>query len=126
MAQSTRICPSCLVEYSATANEEYCRDCGFELIETAPDIFEHEALLEILKLMPMSTISEFPGHLIVQNLGMVTGSTVRTRHVGSRFDAEITQNFGGELSGYTNLLIDARQEALAECVTRQKIWEQTQ
>jgi uncharacterized protein YbjQ (UPF0145 family) len=56
---------------------------------------------------------EVAGHRIVEDFGLVSGSTVRARNAGARFVAGISQNFGGELGGYTRLLQDAREEALA-------------
>lgn len=51
------------------------------------------------------------GHRIVVEHGVVTGSTVRARHLGSKLAAGVSQTFGGEISGYTRLVQDARQES---------------
>ncbi|HFC54276.1 MAG TPA: YbjQ family protein [Gammaproteobacteria bacterium] len=45
-------------------------------------------------------------------LGLVQGSTVRAKHVGRDILASLKNIFGGELSGYTELLQEAREEAV--------------
>ena len=42
----------------------------------------------------------------------MSGSTVRTKHIGRDIMASLKNIFGGELKGYTELLQDARSEAL--------------
>ena len=42
---------------------------------------------------------------------MVTGSTVRAKHIGKDILAGLKNIVGGELSGYTELLKEARHEA---------------
>jgi uncharacterized protein YbjQ (UPF0145 family) len=53
-----------------------------------------------------------PGKTIIEHLGLVQGSTVRSKHVGRDMMAGIKNIFGGELKGYTELLEDSRQEAV--------------
>jgi uncharacterized protein YbjQ (UPF0145 family) len=59
----------------------------------------------------VTTRFELAGHRIVKELGVVTSSTVRARNSIAKLIAGFSQNFGGELSGYTRLVADARQEA---------------
>lgn len=62
--------------------------------------------------MLCSNTEEIPGQKIVEFYGVVTGSTVRAKHVG-RDIAAVFKNFvGGELKGYTELLQEAREEAM--------------
>jgi uncharacterized protein YbjQ (UPF0145 family) len=63
--------------------------------------------------MLISNLELVPGKKIVQHLGLVQGSTVRAKHVGRDIMAGFKNVFGGELKGYTELLEDSRQEALA-------------
>ena len=49
---------------------------------------------------------------IKEHLGLVQGSTVRTKHLGRDFMAGLKNIFGGELRGYTELLQEAREEAV--------------
>ncbi len=62
--------------------------------------------------MLCSNTEEIPGQQIVEFYGVVTGSTVRAKHIGRDFAAGLKNILGGELTGYTELLQEARQEAL--------------
>ena len=62
--------------------------------------------------MEISNVETIPGKEIVEFLGLVQGSTVRAKHVGRDFMASLKNIVGGELKGYTELLNDARHEAL--------------
>jgi uncharacterized protein YbjQ (UPF0145 family) len=60
----------------------------------------------------LSNTEEVPGRRIVEFYGVVTGSTVRAKHVGRDLMAGLKNIVGGELTGYTELLNEARAEAL--------------
>jgi len=62
--------------------------------------------------MLLSTLDHLPSHRIVRHLGLVQGSTVRSKHLGRDLMAGLKTLVGGELRGYTELLEDARREAL--------------
>ena len=62
--------------------------------------------------MLVSNIEIIPGKRISKHLGLVQGNTVRTKHVGRDLMAGLKNIFGGELKGYTELLNDAREEAI--------------
>ena len=62
--------------------------------------------------MLCSNTEEIPGQQIVEFYGVVTGSTVRAKHIGRDFAAGLKNILGGELKGYTELLQEARKEAL--------------
>lgn len=62
--------------------------------------------------MIISNMEIIPGKRIQEHLGLVQGSTVRTKHVGRDLMAGIKNIFGGELLGYTELLQEAREEAV--------------
>lgn len=55
---------------------------------------------------------EVPGHHITHTLGLVQGSTVRSKHVGRDIMAGLKGIVGGELKGYTEMLNEARTQAL--------------
>lgn len=61
--------------------------------------------------MLISNLEIVPGRRIVKHLGLVQGSTVRSKHVGKDIMAGLKNIVGGELRGYTDLLKEARQEA---------------
>lgn len=53
------------------------------------------------------------GREIVESLGIVRGSTVRARNIGRDIFAGLKNIVGGEISEYTKLLADSREEALS-------------
>ncbi|MBL1274867.1 MAG: YbjQ family protein [Ectothiorhodospiraceae bacterium] len=63
--------------------------------------------------MIISNLELIPGKRVTKHLGLVQGSTVRSKHVGRDFMAGLKNIFGGELKGYTELLQDAREEAVS-------------
>ncbi|WP_300670319.1 YbjQ family protein [Desulfoluna sp.] len=62
--------------------------------------------------MYITNIETIPGKTIVEHYGLVQGSTVRAKHIGRDFMASLKNLVGGELKGYTELLGDARKEAV--------------
>ncbi len=62
--------------------------------------------------MILTNTETVPGRRIVEFYGVVTGSTVRAKHIGRDIMAGLKNIVGGELKGYTELLQEARQEAL--------------
>ena len=62
--------------------------------------------------MIISNMEIIPGKRIKEHLGLVQGSTVRTKHVGRDILASFKNLFGGELRGYTELLHESREEAV--------------
>jgi uncharacterized protein YbjQ (UPF0145 family) len=61
--------------------------------------------------MIVTNIETVPGKSIVEFYGLVTGNTVRAKHVGRDIMAGLKNIVGGELRGYTELLNESRQEA---------------
>jgi len=66
--------------------------------------------------MIVSNTEDVPGKTIVEFYGVVSGSTVRAKHFGRDFMASLKNIVGGELKGYTELLNEARTEAMARMV----------
>ena len=60
----------------------------------------------------MSNVETIPGRTITASLGLVTGSTVRAKHIGKDILAGFKNIVGGEIKAYTELLMEARTEAL--------------
>ena len=54
--------------------------------------------------MLLSNLESVPGHAISQQLDVVYGSTVRSKHVGRDLLAGLKNIVGGELTAYTALL----------------------
>ena len=63
-------------------------------------------------MLILSNTEEIPGKNIVAIYGVVTGSTVRAKHIGRDIMAGLKNMVGGELKGYTELLQEARDEAV--------------
>ena len=61
--------------------------------------------------MDISNTDSIPGRRIVEFYGVVTGNTVRAKHIGRDIMAGLKNIVGGELVGYTELLQDSRTEA---------------
>jgi len=59
----------------------------------------------------VTTTFSFEGFKVIKNLGVVRGITVRSRSIVGSFGASIQQVFGGNISLYTELCEQARQEA---------------
>lgn len=68
--------------------------------------------------MIISNIEIIPGRKVSQHLGMVQGNTVRAKHAGKDIMAGFKNIFGGELKSYTELLQEAREEAVARMVAQ--------
>lgn len=66
--------------------------------------------------MIVTNIETIPGKAIVKHLGMVSGNTVRSKHAGRDIMAGLKNIFGGELKGYTELLTESREEAVARMI----------
>ncbi len=70
--------------------------------------------------MLVSNIEIIPGRRVVKHLGMAQGNTVRAKHIGKDFLAGLKNIVGGELKGYTELLQEARDEAVQRMVDQAK------
>lgn len=70
--------------------------------------------------MIVTNIETVPGKTIVKHLGLVNGSTVRSKHVGRDLMAGLKNIFGGELKGYTELLTESREEAMQRMLDQAK------
>jgi len=70
--------------------------------------------------MIFSTTSDVPGREISENLGVVAGNIVQSKHVGRDLMAGLKGIIGGEIVGYTEMLADARDVAIERMVTEAK------
>lgn len=62
--------------------------------------------------MLVVTSPELPGYQIEEVFGLVRGNTTRARFVGRDIIAGFKMIIGGEVSEYTELLTDARDQAM--------------
>jgi len=61
--------------------------------------------------MIVVTTNDLPGYRIVRTLGVARGLTVRSRSVVGNLGASVQILFGGNISVYTKLAEETRQEA---------------
>lgn len=62
--------------------------------------------------MILTTAETVPGKNVTEVLDIARGSTVRARHIGNDIFAGLKNIIGGEISEYTRLQADAREQAL--------------
>ncbi len=66
--------------------------------------------------MIVTTTDEVAGRRIARTLGLVRGNTIRARHVGKDITAVFRNVVGGEISEYTKLFAESREQALDRMV----------
>ena len=66
--------------------------------------------------MIIVTAENLPDLRIVKTLGIVRGSTIRSRHLGSDILALFRNVVGGEIHEYVKLLGEAREQAIDRMV----------
>jgi uncharacterized protein YbjQ (UPF0145 family) len=59
-----------------------------------------------------------PGRTIKELKGLVQGNTIRAKHMGRDIAAGLKNLVGGELTGYTELLTEARRQALERMIAQ--------
>ena len=62
--------------------------------------------------MEVYTTELVAGKKIVRTLGLVRGNTIRARHLGRDILAGIKMLFGGEITDYTKMLAESREQAI--------------
>jgi uncharacterized protein YbjQ (UPF0145 family) len=62
--------------------------------------------------MKMTTQDEFADFTITETLGLVRGNTIRARHVGKDIIAGLRNLIGGEITEYTKMLAEAREQSI--------------
>jgi uncharacterized protein YbjQ (UPF0145 family) len=68
--------------------------------------------------MLIVTTNDIPGYQVDAVLGEVMGMTVRSANIGANFIAGFKAIGGGEISEYTNLVYDSRNQVM------QRMWDQ--
>ena len=66
--------------------------------------------------MILSNTETVPGKEITRFFGVVSGSTVRAKHIGKDIMAGFKNIVGGELKAYTELIGEAREDAIGRMV----------
>ncbi|WP_371154345.1 YbjQ family protein [Jannaschia sp. 2305UL9-9] len=71
--------------------------------------------------MIVTTTDGVAGRDIVQTLGLVKGSTVRAKHIGSDIVASLRNLVGGEVKEYAALLTGAREQAIDRMLSEARL-----
>ncbi|MCB1754660.1 MAG: YbjQ family protein [Gammaproteobacteria bacterium] len=66
--------------------------------------------------MLISNLELIHGNRVIEHLGLVQGSTVRSKHAGRDLLASLKNVFGGELTAYTELLQESREQAMQRMI----------
>lgn len=66
----------------------------------------------------LSTTDEIVGKRIVRTIGLVRGNTIRARHIGRDIMASLKNIVGGEISEYTKMIAECREEALDRMIAQ--------
>ncbi len=62
--------------------------------------------------MLIATTETIAGRHITETLGLVRGNTIRARHVGRDITAALRNLVGGEVTEYTKMVAESREQAL--------------
>tara|TARA_B100001142_G_scaffold106930_2_gene108773 strand:- start:23209 stop:23571 length:363 start_codon:yes stop_codon:yes gene_type:complete len=76
-----------------------------------------DAMVNIVQGIMVVNTETIPGKVITDTYGVVSGSTVRAKHVGKDILQGLKNIVGGELRAYTELLEESRQEAMGRLVS---------
>ena len=66
--------------------------------------------------MIITTSAQIEGRQIAKTVGLVKGSTIRARHLGKDIMAGFRGMVGGEISEYTKMMAEAREQAIQRMI----------
>ena len=70
--------------------------------------------------MKTVTTDTVAGYTITESLGTVIGNTIRARHLGKDISAGLGSLVGGEITEYTGMMAESREQALQRMLDRAK------
>ena len=70
--------------------------------------------------MLITTQDEFADYEILETLGLVRGNTIRARHVGKDILAGLRNLVGGEITEYTKMLAESREQSIDRMIAEAK------
>ena len=70
--------------------------------------------------MLITTQDEFADYEILETLGLVRGNTIRARHIGKDILAGLRNLVGGEITEYTKMLAESREQSIDRMVAEAK------
>ena len=65
----------------------------------------------------ITTQDNFADYNVTETLGVVRGNTIRARHVGKDIMAGLRSIVGGEITEYTKMLAESREQAMDRMFT---------
>ena len=68
--------------------------------------------------MIITTQDELSDYEIVETLGLVKGNTIRARHIGKDILAGLRTLIGGEITEYTKMLAESREQSLDRLIKK--------
>lgn len=66
----------------------------------------------------VTTTHEIAGKRIVRTIGLVRGNSIRARHIGRDLMATLRNMVGGEVTEYTKMIAECREEALDRMIAQ--------
>jgi len=66
--------------------------------------------------MIVTTTGQVEGKTVSSTVGLVKGSTIRARHMGRDIMAGLRGMVGGEITEYTKMMAEAREEAIQRLI----------
>ena len=66
--------------------------------------------------MIIVTSDSIPGKTIKKSIGLVRGNTIRARHIGHDVVAKLRNIVGGEITDYTKMMAESREQSLDRMV----------
>jgi len=66
--------------------------------------------------MIITTSAQIEGKKITKTVGLVKGSTIRAKHLGKDIMAAFRGLAGGEITEYTRMMAEAREEAIQRMI----------
>ena len=66
--------------------------------------------------MIITTSEQVEGKKVVKTIGMVKGNTIRARHLGRDIMAGLRGVVGGEITEYTKMMAESREQAIQRMV----------
>lgn len=66
--------------------------------------------------MIITTSAQIEGKKIAKTVGLVKGSTIRARHLGRDIMAGLRGMVGGEITEYTKMMAESREQAIQRMV----------
>ena len=70
--------------------------------------------------MKIVTTDTIAGYTITESLGSVIGNTIRARHLGKDISAGLRSLVGGDITEYTGMMAESREQALQRMLDRAK------